>query len=156
MDGAQGRTEKGRLVQADKPGRDNFEGQAKSCLPKSSVPPARVTQPASARQAPNACCPVEAASQADAAWFRANPHRRHRIRPAVPGEFAPQGELPPMAPGFRRFVAVRQIQPGFRVRIPFRVAVEPAQTEGAARAVFAHLIRPETAAARTAGVVGHA
>jgi len=58
----------------------------------------------------------------DAAWFEANPKRSHRLRKLLEGEtkdlFA--GSTPPsLPPGHEYQVLVRQVEPGFRVRLPF-------------------------------------
>lgn len=58
---------------------------------------------------------VSAASASDAAWFKANPRRSHRLRVALPGEFPPL----PMPEGVRIVTAVRQLEPGMRLRVPF-------------------------------------
>jgi hypothetical protein len=51
-------------------------------------------------------------SMDDAAWFKANPTRAHRLRPTFPGEV----EIPPAPPHHSIQVLVRQVQPGYRVR----------------------------------------
>jgi hypothetical protein len=57
----------------------------------------------------------------DAKWFRANRDRSHRVRPRLVNEwFASPGD----ASGLDR-VAVRQIEPGFRVRFPFEIPFSP-------------------------------
>jgi hypothetical protein len=56
----------------------------------------------------------------DAAWFKANPHRSHRLRPMFPGE-APTLMREPAAlpPRHEHQVLVRQVEPGQRVRLVF-------------------------------------
>jgi hypothetical protein len=45
-------------------------------------------------------------------WFRDHPHRSHRLRRAIPNEFAHDpAEI---------WVVVRQTRPGLRVRLPFQ------------------------------------
>lgn len=73
------------------------------------------------------------ASELDRAWFAANPNRRHRIRALITGE-VPQTEDAP--PGFETFVAVWEIEPGARCRVPFCAARRPEDTERSAELVF--------------------
>lgn len=58
----------------------------------------------------------------DAAWFKANPSRSHRLRPMFPGEettlFDP-GNRTALPPNHAFQVLVRQVQPGMRARVPF-------------------------------------
>jgi hypothetical protein len=58
--------------------------------------------------------PLEDWSDRDAAWFVAHPERKHRVRRAVESELMPSGER-------SRWVAIRQIAPGVRLRLPFNV-----------------------------------
>jgi hypothetical protein len=76
------------------------------------------------------------ASEADRLWFQAHPHRKHRVRPHIPGEW-PHGypeRVPP--PGWRWFTVIRQVQPGFRVRLALAFEGEPATDERAATCMF--------------------
>jgi hypothetical protein len=50
----------------------------------------------------------------DAAWFQDHPHRRNRLRRAYPDEHAL-----PQIPGNELCTIVRQIEPGFRSRLPY-------------------------------------
>jgi hypothetical protein len=52
----------------------------------------------------------------DREWFKANPSRAHRLRPAINGEWPDPGDPP--APGAWLAVLVRHVEPGFRVRWP--------------------------------------
>jgi hypothetical protein len=67
---------------------------------------------------------------ADALWFRKHPHRRHRLRPALPGETG-------------SWVLVRQMRPGFRVRAGIELAkgVLPADDELTAKELFEEVAR---------------
>jgi hypothetical protein len=55
--------------------------------------------------------PADIAKTLDREWFRSHPLRSHRLRRAITGEF-PEGSA-------ETLVAVRQLQPGARVRLPF-------------------------------------
>ena len=76
----------------------------------------------------------------DALWFKANRDRSHRVRPRLANEwFAELSD----APGLD-LVAVRQIEPGARIRIPFTLPLSPcrewlreaATTEAGAHTLF--------------------
>ncbi len=57
----------------------------------------------------------------DVLWFQNHRSRTHRIRPILPGEDAdfPGTTAPPgLPPTYRKFVIVRQIEPGRHVRTP--------------------------------------
>jgi hypothetical protein len=56
------------------------------------------------------------AKKLDDDWFRSHPHRSHRIRRLIPGE----------SPGasMQRYIVIRQVKPGFRLRQPFDVVGE--------------------------------
>lgn len=82
--------------------------------------------------------PIEAASEDDARWFRENPRRSHRIRPPVPGEFGIKD--PHTAKPLTRWVMVRQVKPGFRMRMSFAMSGAPAFTETAAKAICDRLL----------------
>lgn len=58
---------------------------------------------------------VSVASSMDAKWFAEHPRRSHRLRETVPGEFPSQN----MPAGFRMVTAVRQLMPGYRMRVGF-------------------------------------
>lgn len=82
--------------------------------------------------------PMEVASQDDARWFSQNPRRSHRIRPPVPGEF---GIREPHTPKpLTRWVIVRQVKPGFRMRMSFAICGTPAFTETAGKAICDRLL----------------
>jgi hypothetical protein len=77
----------------------------------------------------------------DAKWFGRRPDRSHRARPRLPDEwFVEPGDAPDSD-----WVAVRQIEPGIRVRSPFEVPASPcagrvreaAEQEHGAAALFA-------------------
>jgi hypothetical protein len=57
----------------------------------------------------------------DREWFHSHPHRTHRIRRAI------AGELPSVPPD--HYVVVRQVHPGFRLRLPFDMAAPLPQDE---------------------------
>lgn len=51
----------------------------------------------------------------DKEWFRDHPYRSHRLRRAIPGEFSKvSAEI---------WVAVRQVLPGCRLRVPFEALI---------------------------------
>ena len=79
---------------------------------------------------------TDAASEADREWFKAHADRTHRLRPArayeMPGLTAKQ------AKGL--WIVVRQIQPGFRVRMDFRPTAIPLDNEAIAHAIFDLLV----------------
>jgi hypothetical protein len=81
---------------------------------------------------------MEAASQADARWFTQNPRRSHRIRPPVPGEFGVRE--PYTAKPLKRWVMVRQVKPGVRMRMSFAMCGNPVFTETAASAICDRLL----------------
>jgi hypothetical protein len=86
---------------------------------------------------------VEAASEADRAWFAAHPHRSFRIRLHLEGEW-PHGSLEQPPPGWRWFTVVRQLAPGVRMRRPFPMEGEPGTGEHAASRIFAMVMRGGT------------
>jgi hypothetical protein len=55
----------------------------------------------------------------DANWFAANPTRSHRLRPPFPNETFGDKPLPDLPPGHEICVAIRQIEPGTRVKFAF-------------------------------------
>jgi hypothetical protein len=63
----------------------------------------------------------------DAAWFKTNPKRSHRLRAIFAGEeltlFNPSG-MPDPPPGHEFQVVVRQIKSGTRMRVPFCRSME--------------------------------
>jgi hypothetical protein len=67
----------------------------------------------------------------DGAWFRSHPHRNYRVRRAI------QGELPGL-PSDEWYVVVRQVIPGFRLRLSFLPTV--ALPKGDAPEDIAHAI----------------
>lgn len=81
---------------------------------------------------------MEAASQDDARWFSQNPRRNHRIRPPVAGEFG--REEPYTAKPLSRWVVVRQVKPGVRMRLSFAICGAPAFTETAGKAICDRLL----------------
>ena len=82
--------------------------------------------------------PLEAASRDDARWFSQNPRRNHRIRPPVPGEF---GIPEPYTPKpLKRWVMVRQVKLGVRMRLSFAMVGNPVFTETAGRAICDRLL----------------
>ena len=82
--------------------------------------------------------PIEEASRDDARWFSQNPRRSHRIRPPVLGEFGiPE---PDTARPLKRWVMVRQVKPGVRMRLSFVMSGSPVFTETAAKAICDRLL----------------
>ena len=75
---------------------------------------------------------VDAASEADRKWFAGNLLRQHRLRPFFDGEM----EIPPVPSGAQVWIAVRQIEPGVRMRVPVLTARTPEDSEETARFVF--------------------
>jgi hypothetical protein len=57
--------------------------------------------------------------ETDRAWFAAHPLRQHYVRPMLPAEF------PEARPGEHWYTAVRQVRPGFRLRLGFQWFGEP-------------------------------
>lgn len=56
------------------------------------------------------------ASESDRIWFEAHPHLPYRLRPALEYELGlPHG----------KYVLVRQVAPGFRVRVPITIMGKP-------------------------------
>lgn len=86
---------------------------------------------------------LEQASEGDRIWFEANPHRRHRIRLYIPGEGLPLQSDPAPRPGHGLFVAVKQVEPGFRVRLSFHAEGEPGLGEFAASRRFLIQLRSQ-------------
>jgi hypothetical protein len=60
----------------------------------------------------------------DREWFEQHPRRTHRLRPAHPSEAA------------ARWVAVRQVRPGYRHRVGFDPPFDPPDLEAYAHALF--------------------
>jgi hypothetical protein len=73
---------------------------------------------------------IDQASEEDRVWFEAHPTRSHRVRPFIPGETPEADPIPPT------HVAVRQVKPGIRVRLPLWLEGEPGPGEFAARRLF--------------------
>jgi hypothetical protein len=71
------------------------------------------------------------ASELDRLFFERNPKRSYRLRPARAGE-VPGLTIPPQG---WAYVAVRQIQPGVRVRIPVHLPDFPNDREDLAKAI---------------------
>jgi hypothetical protein len=74
----------------------------------------------------------------DRKWFSANPLRRYYVRPMLPGEF------PEALPGEHWYTAVRQVQPGYRLRWGFQWFGEPPshelfEGEEVSKIIFDHL-----------------
>ena len=81
-------------------------------------------------------------SRDDREWFQANRDRSHRVRPRFPNEWFVE---PADAEGLDLdLVAVRQVEPGWRMRAPFELPASPwrerfraaAETEAGAHALF--------------------
>jgi hypothetical protein len=54
-------------------------------------------------------------SDLDADWFTAHPDRHHLVRRKV------EGEIPPHLDWGAKWIAVKQIEPGVRIRLPFNI-----------------------------------
>jgi hypothetical protein len=87
-------------------------------------------------------------SRDDAAWFKANPTRSHRVRSRFPNEwFVARGDEPSLD-----MVAVQQAEPGIRIRSPFTLPPSPcrewlrqaAATEAGAHVLFDMALGGET------------
>ena len=61
---------------------------------------------------------------ADAAWFKANPTRAHRLRARFAGEFDQDDQTLLPEAGYEPIVIVRQVEPGCRIRRVFNVNTE--------------------------------
>jgi hypothetical protein len=76
----------------------------------------------------------------DMGWFTRHPHRSHRVRGRLPGEWYDDGA----SIADLDLVAVRQIEPGIRIRAPFELPpsgyrerfLAAVETEGGAHAMF--------------------
>jgi hypothetical protein len=83
----------------------------------------------------------QAASQDDDAWFEAHPNRTHRVRrpheielsETRPATGTPASALP--------YVIVRQVQPGFRLRMLIWSVIEVPDAEATGHALFDLSIR---------------
>ena len=73
-------------------------------------------------------------------FFRQNPRRKYRIRPGIEGEL-PSVFMSGNPENGWLCIAVRQIMPGFRVRLPFRARTVPNDSEVLARKIFRQLDR---------------
>jgi hypothetical protein len=82
-----------------------------------------------------------AASKDDAAWFKAHPHRSHRLRRPHDVELQ-EAMAPTIAPASAiPYVVVRQVQPGFRLRLPIWSDIEVPETETIGHALFDLLVK---------------
>jgi hypothetical protein len=83
----------------------------------------------------------QAASKDDAAWFKAHPHRSHRLRQphdvelreAIAPAIAPASAIP--------YVVIRQVRPGHRLRLPIWSDIEVPETEAIGHALFDLLVK---------------
>lgn len=75
--------------------------------------------------APKRAATIKLASESDARWFEQHPNRAHRLRPAFRGEMRGDG-----------WIAIRQIQPGLRIRAQFWPVGVPPLDEATAHSVF--------------------
>jgi hypothetical protein len=64
---------------------------------------------------PAAATPGDLAKNLDKEWFRSHPHRSHRLRRTIAGEFPDEAG---------DWVLVRQLQPGVRLRVPFKALAQ--------------------------------
>lgn len=79
----------------------------------------------------------------DRRWFVKHKRRSHRVRPLAAGEVVeltdPGKSMPPLKDGWKRYVIVRQVKPGVRVRVPVDVTgqmLHQLQSEEYLRALF--------------------
>jgi hypothetical protein len=75
----------------------------------------------------------QAASKDDAAWFKAHPHRSHRVR--RPRDVEVNETMPPAASTIL-YVVVRQVRPGHRIRMVIWSGMEVPDTEVFGHALF--------------------
>jgi hypothetical protein len=84
---------------------------------------------------------IEHLSEVDTLFFKQNPGRRHRFRPAHPAEVSIGLKDRNSAPaGFMIYAVVRQLRPGIRAHallLGLPGADEPDANEAEARAIFA-------------------
>lgn len=92
---------------------------------------------------------VDRITQADRAFFERFPHRQHRIRLKSQAEIDQltllDGKPPWIPQGFRLFTVVRNVAPGYRLRL-FVLSPEGSETdlsEATCRAVFERAATPE-------------
>jgi len=88
----------------------------------------------------------------DARWFKANPTRAHRLRPAYPGELDDVSDLQgPVPAGHELQVLLRQVEPGKRLRTAFCRNLEMSipDVEPVIHAIF------DVVSASKGGVVSH-
>ena len=89
---------------------------------------------------------VDRATESDRRFFRRFPDRIYRVRAMAPAEIEQlnvvvNGELEPLAPGFRWFILMRQIVPGLRFKVFRQAPVEKVGedvSEEIARALYDH------------------
>ena len=75
---------------------------------------------------------MDRASEEDRVFFEQHPGRQHRVRPFVPGELPVHGVH---GDGIW-IIAVRNVRPGVRARLPLYVRFMPPEGELAAAAIF--------------------
>ena len=134
MYGAQGRAEKDPVNQRSTKPQDNSQALDISRGLSGTVPLGSIAEAPDSRHFD----PIEAASEDDARWFRENPRRNHRIRPPVPGELG--FKEPYTAKPLTRWILVRQVKPGVRIRLSFAMCGAPAFTETAGKAICDRLL----------------
>jgi hypothetical protein len=66
-------------------------------------------------QVPAAATPSDLAKRSDRDWFCSQPHRSHRLRRTIAGEFPDEAG---------DWVLVRQLEPGVRLRLPFKALAQ--------------------------------
>jgi hypothetical protein len=78
----------------------------------------------------------QAASRDDAAWFKAHPHRSHRLRQPYDAELQ-EAVAPTIAPASAiPYIVVRQVRPGHRLRLPIWSDIEMPDIEAMGHALF--------------------
>jgi hypothetical protein len=78
----------------------------------------------------------QAASKDDAAWFKAHPHRSHRLRQPHDVELR-ETMAPAVTPASAiPYVVIRQVRPGHRLRLPIWSDIEMPDTEANGHALF--------------------
>jgi hypothetical protein len=83
----------------------------------------------------------QAASRDDAAWFKAHPHRSHRLRRPYDVELQ-EAVAPTIAPASAvPYIVVRQVRPGYRLRLPIWSDIEMPDIESMGHALFDLAVR---------------
>jgi hypothetical protein len=84
----------------------------------------------------------ERVHQDDAAWFKAHPHRSHRIRRFNKIELQETVRPATASASSIPYTVVRQVRPGHRLQLSFWSAGELIDTEALGHALFVLLLEP--------------